>query len=516
MKALLMATVFWSSLVASNSILCAPVNSDTQLQGVRCPSASFVTIESGKTVAVDWVEHRADSVHTRMVLMQSRVVDATIQIRPDETAAHSSVVLSIAGEPPEEAKERSLGDGAIYWSDFITSSVEQAVARARVLNVPVAHLPAASLYSDSRGDVLVERIDDTDWTVTYHHKRYIVLTDRNGCMLSALLPEFGVVIERRTTFGIGEYPLWAPNDAPPDHGYSAKEVMIPTTKDHVLAATLTLPLHVKSSPAVVLITGLGPSERNGGAPPWMPLRDIADALTKAGIAVLRVDDRGVGKSTGDHASSTTYDEADDVESEVNWLRAQPEIKSRRIALVGYSEGSLIAAMIAAKDPTIAAIVSLAGSGVPGPQLAREQIEQVVLRDSTIAVADREKEIEKQLAEPMTVRERIFLTIDPLQYASHVRCPALIVQGGSDITVPLRSAEKLASFMRSSGNQDVTVRVIPGVSHSLLPDPLGLSSEWVFLPAFETSPQVLNLIADWLGTRLRYCPKRRSANEPEAQ
>jgi dipeptidyl aminopeptidase/acylaminoacyl peptidase len=102
---------------------------------------------------------------------------------------------------------------------------------------------------------------------------------------------------------------------------------------------------------------------------------------------------------------------------------------------------------------------------------------------------------------MTVRESVFLTIDPLQYASHVRCPALIVQGGSDITVPLRSAEKLASFMRSSGNQDVTVRVIPGVSHSLLPDPLGLSSEWVFLPAFQTSPQVLNLIADWLGMRL---------------
>jgi pimeloyl-ACP methyl ester carboxylesterase len=502
MKALLMVVAFWNFLVASNSTLCAPVNSDTQLQGVRCPSASFVTMESGKIVAVDWVEHQADSVHTRMVLMQSRVVDATIQIRADETAAHSSVVLSIAGEPPEEAKERSLGDGAIYWSDFITSSVEQAVARARVLNVPVAHLPAASLYSDSRGDVLVERIDGTDWTVTYHHKRYIVLTDKSGCMLSALLPEFGVVIERRTIFGIGEYPLWAPYDTPPDHGYSAKEVIIPTTKDHVLAATLTLPLHVKSSPAVVLITGLGPSERNGGAPPWMPLRDVADALTKAGIAVLRVDDRGVGKSTGDHASSTTYDEADDVESEVKWLRAQPDIKSRRIALVGYSEGSLIAAMIAAKDPTIAAIVSLAGSGVPGPQLAREQIEQVVLRDSTVAAADREKEIEKQLAEPMTVRERVFLTIDPQQYASLVRCPALIVQGGSDITVPLRSAEKLASFMRSSGNQDVTVRVIPGVSHSLLPDPLGLSSEWVFLPAFETSPQVLNLMADWLGTRLR--------------
>src|SRR5258707_565441 len=284
MKTLLQSAMVWTYLAANNSSLGAPVHSDTQLQGVTCPSASFVTIESGKTVAVDWVEHQADRVHTRVVLMQSRVVDATIKIRPDETAVHSSVVLSIAGERTEEPKERSIGDGAIYWSDFITSSVEQAVARARRLNVSVAHLPAASLYSDSRGDVLVERIDDTDWTVTYHHKRYLVVTDNNGCMLSATLPEFGVVIERRLHFGTAEYPLWARYDAPPDHGYASKEVRIPTTKGHVLAGTLTLPLRAKASPAVVLITGLGPAERNGGAPPWMPLRDIADALTRAGIA----------------------------------------------------------------------------------------------------------------------------------------------------------------------------------------------------------------------------------------
>lgn len=176
----------------------------------------------------------------------------------------------------------------------------------------------------------------------------------------------------------------------------------------------------------MLITGLSPAERNGGVPPWMPLRDLADALTRAGIAVLRVDDRGIGKSTGDHAPSTTYDEADDVQTEVAWLRTQLRIDPKRIALVGYSEGGLIDLMVAAKDPSIAAIVSLDGSGVPGAQFAREQKEQNVLHDPSVSATDREKEVEKQLAEPMTPRESVFLSIDPLLYAGRVRCPALIL------------------------------------------------------------------------------------------
>ncbi len=172
----------------------------------------------------------------------------------------------------------------------------------------------------------------------------------------------------------------------------------------------------------MLITGLSPAERNGGVPPWMPLRDLADALTRAGIAVLRVDDRGIGKSTGDHAPSTTYDEADDVQTEVAWLRTQPGIDPKRISLVGYSEGGLIDLIVASRDPSIAAIVSLDGSGVPGAQLAREQTEQSVLHDPSVPAADREKEVEKELAEPMTPRESVFLTIDPL-LAMQAACAA---------------------------------------------------------------------------------------------
>ena len=489
--------------------------------------AAFLTYESGVLVAVDWVERRGGAVHTRSVLTQSRVIDATIDLRDDETAARASVVLSNAQEPrasppgapqpapspaapPPGPPERSLGEGAIYWSDMIPSSVEQAVLRARRLLQattqpparPRVQVTAASLFSDARGEVEVERLDATDWVVSYHGKRYDVLTGDDGRMLAATLPEFGVTIERRGDFPPGDYPLWAPNAAPPDGAYGAREVSIRAPQGHLLAGTLTTPPGPGPFPAVVLITGLGPSDRNGGDPPWMPLRDLADAFTRAGLAVLRVDDRGVGASTGDHGPSTTFDEADDVATEVAWLRARPGIDARRIALAGYSEGGLIAPMVAAKDPSIAAIVLLAGPGVPMMEVGRYQIEAAVTRDPSIAPADRENEIEKQLADEPTARMRTVLTIDPMDYAGRVRTPALIIQGANDLHVPLRSLERLAQAMRAAGDRDVTVRVFPGVSHSFLPDPGGLSSGWAMLPAFRTSPEILQAASDWLAARLR--------------
>ncbi len=469
-----------------------------------CPPGAFLILESGKLAGVDWVEKRAGQIHTHVILTQSRVIDATIDLRPDETASHSSVVLSVAGGQPEPPKARDLGDGAIYWSDMIVSSVEQAIARARVLGLRSASIPTVNLYRESRATVEVEQVDETDWVVRYNDKRYLVLTDDRGCMLSATLPDFGVVIERRADFKADQYPLWAPYEAPPDGAYDATEVSIPAPQGHTLAGTLTTPITRKAVPAAVLITGLAPHERNNGQPPWMPFRDIADALTRAGIAVLRVDDRGVGKSSGDHDPSTSFDEADDVQTEVAWLRARAGIDPKRIALVGYSEGGFIAPMVAAKDPSIAAIITLASPGVPVSELAHYQVEQSVILDPKIPAADRQKEIAKQLAEALkdlTPRESVAMTINPIPYDRKVRCPALIIQGSTDRDVPLQSAERIALAIRGNGNFDVSVRILPGVSHSLLPDAVGLGSGWGSLPAFLTSPQILEVMTKWAVSKL---------------
>src|SRR5207253_2549549 len=141
-----------------------------------------------------------------------------------------------------------------------------------------------------------------------------------------------------------------------------------------------------------------------------------------------------------------------------WLRSQSGIDGKRIAVVGYSEGGLIASMVAADDPAIAAEVSLAGPGVDGPILARYQIENAVDADASIAPADREKEIARRLAEPLSAHERSFLGIHPLDYDRRVRCPALIIQGSADAHVPVRSVENIAAALRSNGNSDVTVRL----------------------------------------------------------
>jgi hypothetical protein len=211
------------------------------VQSGGCTPAAFLILESGKLAGLDWVEKQANQVHSRSVLTQSRVIDATIELRSDQTAARSSVILSIAGGEPEKPKARDLGEGSIYWSDMIVSSLEQAVARARVSDQPSSKILAASLYSDSRGEVLVERLDATNWVVTYRNKRYEVLTDVQGCMLSAMMPDYGVVIERRAQFGAYEYSLWAPYAAPPDGVYGAEEVNITAPQAHVLAGTLTTP-----------------------------------------------------------------------------------------------------------------------------------------------------------------------------------------------------------------------------------------------------------------------------------
>ncbi len=469
-----------------------------------CPPSVFVTLEQGKVAAVDWVDYPPTHVHSRTVVNQSQVVDATIEVRPDATASRSSVVLKVAGNEPQKPLTRDLGEGAIYWSPRITSSLEQAVVRARILNQSSSKIPAASLYSDTRTEVNVNRIDSSNWEVSYQEKKYLVLTDQQGCMQAATLPDFGVVIERHADFSPGQYPLWPPYSAPPDGAYRAVDVHIPAAGKAVLAGTLTIPFRKGRVPAVLLITGLSKHERNNGDAPWMPFRDISDALTRAGIAALRVDDRGVGQSTGDQSNWTIFDKADDARAEVAWLRSQARIDGRRIALIGYSEGGLIAPMVAAKDPLIAAVITLSGPGVSGKEVARYQVEQPILRDSSIADADRPKEIANQLNEALkdlTPHESSFLSVDPLEYDRQVHCPSLIIQGGTDATVPVRSAERIANAMRTAGNVDVTVLVFPGVSHSLLPDQAGLPRGWASLPSFLVEPSLLVALADWSADRL---------------
>ena len=165
-----------------------------------------------------------------------------------------------------------------------------------------------------------------------------------------------------------------PQDPVRPYPYDEEEVSYPNPKAEgvTLAGTLTLPKGSGPYPAVLLITGSGPQDRNEALLGHRPFLVLADYLTRREIAVLRVDDRGVAKSTGNFGTATSADFATDVVAEVAFLKAHKRIDPAKIGLAGHSEGGLIAPMVAANSPDVAFIVMMAGPGVPGEQILYEQ------------------------------------------------------------------------------------------------------------------------------------------------
>ena len=155
--------------------------------------------------------------------------------------------------------------------------------------------------------------------------------------------------------------------------YESREVRFPHRKAGItLAGTLTLPKGKGPFPALILISGSGPQDRDSSIAGHKPFWVIADALSRRGIAVLRYDERGIGKSTGDFSKATSLDLSLDAESGLDFLKSLKEIDQRQIGLMGHSEGGYIAPMIAARNRHVAFIVSLAGPAVPGKQIVLSQ------------------------------------------------------------------------------------------------------------------------------------------------
>jgi len=252
-----------------------------------------------------------------------------------------------------------------------------------------------------------------------------------------------------------------------------------------LAGTLTLPEDGAPHPAVVLLTGSGPQNRDEEVFGFKPFALIADHLTRHGIAVLRYDDRGVGGSTGDTMDSTSEDFAGDAAAAVAWLRARDDIDAGRVGLLGHSDGAIAAAIAASREP-LAFIVLMAGPALPGERILRFQAEAIAkasgASDDAIAAVRKKQdslfaavragegleELGVAGAELDGVRSRwyrYFLDFDPAGALSKVTCPVLALYGGKDMQVPAGpDRDALEAALAEAGNTRVTVRVYPEANH----------------------------------------------------
>ncbi|GAB3193858.1 pimeloyl-ACP methyl ester carboxylesterase [Pontibacter aydingkolensis] len=328
--------------------------------------------------------------------------------------------------------------------------------------------------------------------------------------------------------------------------YQETEVTIENkTAGIKLVGTLTLPHNKANVPAVILVTGSGPQDRDQTIMGHKPFLVLADYLTRQGIAVLRLDDRGVGKSGGNFATATTEDFATDAEAAYTYLKSFKGVNAKKIGLVGHSEGALVAAKVAAKHPDVAFVVLMAGNAVPGTELLVAQNEALLkmagvpneqlkkylqLRKAQFEIAATEadvfqaaesiKKLEQDTKANLTEQEqkqlgltpqseqaviaqistpwyRHFLAYNPAPTLQKLKMPVLALNGTKDVQVPyqqnLPATEKA---LKAAGNKKYTIKEMPGLNHLFQTANTGGPAEYGQLE--ETlAPAALETMGNWI-------------------
>jgi len=336
-----------------------------------------------------------------------------------------------------------------------------------------------------------------------------------------------------------------PQEPIPPFPYLSEDVSIRNEKAGItLSGTLTRPEKGEKFPAVVLITGSGPQNRDEELMGHKPFLVLSDYLTRKGIAVLRCDDRGVGKSGGKFSTATTLDFAMDAEAALDFLKTRSDIDTTKLGLIGHSEGGLIAPVIASERKDVNFIVLMAGTGVTGEKILITQTVEIQKADSadeksiqhgqvinqkiydilkknpdndkaavTIRkVMQKENEASRKKGSADTMSSasieqniktvtspwfRTFLTLDPQVYLKKVHCYVLAINGDLDLQVDSKiNLPAIEQALIFGGNSRYTIEEIHGVNHLFQTAKTGSLSEYSAIE--ETiQPRVLELIASWI-------------------
>jgi len=337
-----------------------------------------------------------------------------------------------------------------------------------------------------------------------------------------------------------------PQTPKPPFPYYAEEVTVKNeAQDQTLAGTLTKPKGDGPFPAAVMITGSGSQDRDETILGHKPFLVIADYLARQGIAVLRLDDRWVGKSTGKRMDATSADFALDIESAVNYLKTRKDIDAQKIGVIGHSEGGLIGPMVAVNDPSVAFVVMLAGTGVPGGDIiiaqqeainlasgvSKKDVEQttkatkavmdMIIRGepnekivnylASVNLAENSKLPKKQQKTPDAIKAdakiqaaqfanawmKYFVVHDPRPTLSRVKCPVLVMNGSKDLQVlPTQNVPEIEKALKTGGNMHFKVVILPGLNHLFQPCKTGSPSEYDKIE-ITFSPDALKVVGDWI-------------------
>lgn len=422
-----------------------------------------------------------------------------------------SAIVRIRGAGGREVSQR-IGTKAeallIVNNDFV--ALEQAVRRARAKGVIRLTQPIFTLSGGMTLDAELDLFAPDSARFSLAGNVTVASIDTDGNVTGGHLPGQDIRLVVVTGPAAAGVSLGRPDySAPAGAPYSAEEVVVTTAAGHRLTGTLTLPRGTGGPvPAVVTITGSGAQDRDemiAFIPGFRLFRQVADTLGRRGIAVLRLDDRGVGGSGGP-TDATSADFADDIRAGVAYLRSRAEVDPSRIALVGHSEGGLIAPLVAAGDPRLRAIVLMAGPAFTGRDIIDYQIANGVRGDPSIAAGAQDSIIAAQRAQfdagaANASWMKWFLTYDPLPTARRVRQPVLILHGATDQQVRPVEAEMLERAIRDGGNRRVAVRVFPDRNHLFLRDPNGHPSGYIRLTEGKVDGEVMGTLADWLVSTL---------------
>jgi hypothetical protein len=335
--------------------------------------------------------------------------------------------------------------------------------------------------------------------------------------------------------------------------YKEEEVTF-TNGDVTLAGTLSLPNGTAPYPAMVLISGSGAQNRDEEIFGFKPFAILADELTKAGIAVLRYDDRSIGGSSKGAADDTSETFAGDVRAAMEYLATRGDIDAAKIGLLGHSEGGIIAPLVAVETGKPAFLVLLAGSTIPGSELLVEQAvavaasggmgeaelervrtQQQAVVDAVVtgegvdelradlvkqyrqaadklpaqqkqALGDLDKwaqaTVDTAFAQLQSAWMKFFLTHDPATSLAKVTVPVLALFGEKDVQVPPEfNVEPLKAALEKAGNEDVSVTVIPGANHLFKAAETGSPNEYTQLP-HEFAPGVIDTIVGWVTEQVK--------------